>query len=617
MRISGGAGGRFAAALLIGLGFALACGFDSSLRKYLDARFWLPFSKQSWHFEKKNVRRMDAPFAGMAAAAGNTPLAKLRMAYQQIARPDFDPPPAPPDPAKLRDALAAARADRSLTPREREEVDLLDAKIDMRSGEPQDSSDQFLGSAEKKLQAFLRTARTPEFRSEARGWLAHIHYLLGEQTAAGKIYLDELNRSGSNLSRETLLNSLHMTYGYDGGQELLDHLEEYFDTPEHAAFAIQMATNPHWRADGEQAERPEEEAKTYARIKTLLEKHAKLLSSNSGSNALAILGMRTALRMGDPPAALEIATMVADDAAIRAQPDFAWMLASAHFLSHDFAAAEKPLLDLFQSRRASDSQQAAAAYGLCGVYWKTGNTVEQLRFVLWLHRALRDNNAFLSYPAGVADQSIYWAESGWDLNLLLDAEAPDDALGRFLQQYPDVPDARLVRYALAVRLARENRYDEAAQIYQSIHANVRAARMRQLAALYREASRTDLTAPQLQEARYKLAEFISANPDRIYFNDQLWARLQRYALSASTDGRLTGEERESLMTGERKLQDDQEERWRAYLILREVVKDTGKTELGRPAAQQAVRSLRGISSRFGRQDEIRKADIELSNWLRP
>jgi hypothetical protein len=133
-----------------------------------------------------------------------------------------------------------------LTRRQREEVDLIDAKIDMRSGQPDEP--ELLQSAKKKIEAFLRTARTPEFRSEARGWLAHIHYLMGEQTAAGKIYLDELNRSGSNLSRETLLNSLQMTYGYDGGPELLAHLDEYFDTPEHAAFAIQLLTNPHWNS---------------------------------------------------------------------------------------------------------------------------------------------------------------------------------------------------------------------------------------------------------------------------------------------------------------------------------------------------------------------------------
>jgi len=63
--------------------------------------------------------------------------------------------------------------------------------------------------------------------------------------------------------------------------------------------------------------------------------------------------------MGDPPAALEIAAMVPGDAAIRSEPDFEWMLASVHFLSHDFAAAEKPLLDLFRSLRASANHKAA------------------------------------------------------------------------------------------------------------------------------------------------------------------------------------------------------------------------------------------------------------------
>src|SRR5579862_6379034 len=221
---------KVCAVSFLGLGLVLGCGFDSSLREYLDARFWLPFSKQARQFEKKNVRRIDAPFAGMTKAAGGTPLARLRAQYQLTDLRDLAVNPNQPDAAALRAALAAARADQSLTAREREEVDLLDAKIDMRIGELDDDSDDLLISAEKKLRVFARSARTPEFRSEARGWQAHIHYLLGEQTEAGKIYLDELNRNGSNLSRETLLNSLHMTYGYDGGGELLTHLGEYFDT---------------------------------------------------------------------------------------------------------------------------------------------------------------------------------------------------------------------------------------------------------------------------------------------------------------------------------------------------------------------------------------------------
>ena len=33
------------------------------------------------------------------------------------------------------------------------------------------------------------------------------------------------------------------------------------------------------------------------------------------------------------------------------------------------------------------------------------------------------------------------------------------------------------------------------------------------------------------------------------------------------------------MNGERKLKDDQEERWRAFLVLRDVVRDEGKTDV--------------------------------------
>jgi hypothetical protein len=591
---------RFCGFVFLGLGFVWACGFDDTLREYLSAHFWLPFAKRPANFEKPNVRRVSEPYAGMTAAENASPLAKLRAAYQQVSKPEsisFDP-------AELQPAVTAARADQSLTRRQKEEVTLIDAKIDMRAGQPDEP--QLLESAKKKLEVFLRTARTPEFLSEARGWLAHIHYLLGDQTAAGKIYLDELNRNGSNLSRETLLNSLQMTYGYDGGQGLLDNLDEYFDTPEHAAFAIQLVTNPHWHRYAARFERADDNSKTYARIKDLLEKHNDLLRSNP----LAVLSMRTALRMGDPPEARRIAEAVPANAAIRAEPDFNWMLASAHFLSREYAAAEQPLRALFRSPRASNAQRAAAAYGLCGVYRKIANVPEQLRFALWLHKAAHTEDYDYSMPAGLADLSVYWAESGWDLNLLLEAEAPIEALQSFVNQNPNLPDIRLVKYSLAVRLARENRYEEAADLYQSIHAVRRAPRMRQLAVLYQEATRTDL------EAKYKMAEFLIANPSRIYFNDALWEGFQRYAFQASTDSRLTRAERKAQIDLERKLKDDQDERWRAYLILRDVVRDGGQTDLGRKAAALGVRCLLGISERFERQQEIRKATIELSRSLR-
>ncbi len=113
-----------------------------------------------------------------------------------------------------------------------------------------------------------------------------------------------------------------------------------------------------------------------------------------------------------------------------------------------------------------------------------------------------------------------------------------------------------------------------------------------------------------------MAEYLSDNPDRIYFNDALWYGFQRYALTASNDSRLTREEREKLTAKERELQDDQDERWRVYLILKSVVDEEGRTELGRKAAVLAIRCLGGLSDRFGREDEIRKANRELVSWLR-
>ena len=600
----------YSCVLLFALAVVWACPFDDTLREYLDAHFWLPFSKFPASFAKRNVRRVSIPYAGMVRAQGDTPIEKLRTAYQEIAQPVS----VPFEPTALQRSLAAAQADRSLTRKEREEVDLIDAKIDMREGAADEPEP--LRTAKKKLEQFLRTARTTEFRSEARGWLARVDYLLGDRTAAGKIYLDELNRSGSNLSRDTLLNSLRMNYGYDGGPQLLEHLEEYFDTPEHAAFAIQLATNPHWDRGrfqyGKQVPRTDPTREASPRIQSLLEKHGDLLKSDAGVNVLALLAMRTALRMGDPPAALKIAEMVPVKSAIRAEPDFDWMLASAYFLSREYAAAEQPLLDLFQSPRSSKNQKSAAAYGLCGVYRKTKNKIEQIRFALWL----RTDDQYAEVP-DIADQSVYWASSGWDLNMLLEAEAPIETLQAFLDKYPNVRNVRIVKYSLAVRLTRADRYEEAAKIYQSVNALRRSARVEQVGTLYKDAVRIDLPPQQLQESKYKLAAFIRAHPDGVYFNDALWNRLQRDALYGDTDSRFTREEHQAQTEAERKLRDDQEERWRAYLILRGVMQEAGKSELGREAARLAVQCLRGINvERFGRQSDIRGADIELSRWLR-
>jgi hypothetical protein len=601
---------RCLAALFLSAALAWTCGYDTSLREYLSVRFWLPFARQASSFErKKGVARAQEPYAGMAASDDDTPLAKLRAAYQQIAQPVTDPF----DPAPYREAVAAARADLSLSERDREEIDLIDAKIDMRAHMLDES--ELLLSSKAKLDRFLKTAKNPDFLSEARGWLAHVDLILGDQTAAGKIYLDELNREGSNVSREAILNSLYQTYRYDGGPELLKHLDEYFDTAEHAAFAIQLVTNPP-PADvdsppaGNQPNVDRTE-RAYSRIRSLLERHRDLLRSETGNDQLGLLSMRTALRAGDPPGAIKIAEMIPANAGVRSEPDFEWMLGSAYFLSHQFAAAEKPLLSLFQSARSNGGQKATAAYGLCGVYRKTKNVIEELRFALWLRDEPR--KFYTNNPPELL--SISWPMDTFDWALLLDAEAPFSALEGFLSKYPDTPD-KVVEYALAVRLARLNRYDEAAQIYGSIKVPAREHRMRQLAGLYREANRSDLSAEQSQAARYALAEFIGSHEVRLYFNDTLWGGWQGRSLSGESEVGFTRAERQAQIALERKLRDDQEEYWQAYLILRGIVQDAGKSELGRKAAKLAIRCVRKINPRFGRHNDLIKADLELSRWLR-
>ncbi len=604
---------RLLPSLLLTLGLAWACGFDQSLRQYLYAHFWMPFSKDATDFSKPRAGKKLTPYAGMEISAVPQALAVLRGSYRLIARPN-----PPPNSESYASVLAAARAVPDLTPLQREEIDLLDAKIDFRN-------DDF-PAAKQKLKAFLRRAKSPAYRSEARGWLAYVHLQLGEQTAAGKIYLDELNRSDSNLSRETLENSLQLTYGYNGGPELLADLESYFDTAAHAVFAIQLITNPlsdglsngHRYFDGSLDRVPTPPTPPpYARITALLEKHSELLQSETGSRALALLSMRTALRAGDLPAALRLADRIPANATIRREPEFLWMLASAHFLSRQYAEAEAPLLALSRAPQATNSQKAAAAYGLCGVYQKLNQPVEQLRHALWTHPETQSDSHFGWRYGEVGNQSIYWGvTTGWDANLLLEAEAPIEALRDFIAQYPRAKQIDLVRYSLAVRLARENQFAEAAQIFDALRVSYRANRMRRLAVLYGEAYRADAPGTEALEAKFALAQYYFDNDERILFNDRLWNGYQSYFFYGAKDTRLTAPERLRQAAVERKFKDDQEERWRAYLILREVVTEAGPTPLGRRAAELAIRCLRRISERFDRPNEIRDGDIELFRWLR-
>lgn len=602
-----------AAAAVGSLGAVWACGHDTSLREYLHASFWLPLAHRAGDYERKNVKRVSTPFAGMKKDESATALARLRKLYQDafsgggIRREIVEDWEA---------MLQAIRSDKSLSPRDREEAELIAIKIEMRNGTSE--SPEPWRTAKQRLQAFLQTTRDPELASEARGWLARMHYKLGEQSAAGKIYLDELNRSGSNLSPETMVNSLRLTYGYDGGPKLIEQLDDYFDTPEHAAFAIQLATNPKWNGlgtwvHGYELEHGEPAAPIpYERINGLLQKHGKLFETEAGARILAMLGMRTALRSADPAAALRIAARIPANSAIRNEPDFLWMSASARFLTRDFAGAEGPLTKLFASPRASRPQKAAAAYGLCGVYRKLGNPVQRIRHALWLKSNVTYEDGEFSAGAKIDDLSVYWAMSGWDLGLILDVEAPIHALQTFIREYPNAGQIRLVKYALAVRLCREGRYGESAGWYQQVSAPHRAARMRKMEGLARDVEQA-AEGEARWRAKFAFAEYLAANQERLLFNDTLWYGFQRGALHSEKEGRFTAQERAIAIQQERELKDAQEEYWQAYRTLHEIVRQAGRSPLRRKAAAKALSCLMQINTeRFGRAADIAARQRELA-----
>lgn len=576
------------------IAFLWACPFDQSLREYLTLRFWSPFTKRPANFEKYNVRRVSHAYAGMGPASSSSPLDELRILYRGISSPIETSL----DIAPFRKALAAARSSRGLTTRDREEIDLLDAKIDIRAGAP--ANPQPLRSARSKLQNFLARAKIPELLSEARGWLAYAHLLLGDQTSAGKIYLDELNRDGSNLSRDTLINSLAITYGHDGGPQLVKDLDQYFDTPHHAAFALQILTNPSPKPLPDITGMNPGPATTkshYSRIRLLLEQHKSLFSTPEGAGTLTLLAMRTALHAADPATAASIASATSADAGIRGATDFLWMHAASLFLTRRYAASAEPLLALFHLPTALPRHRAAAAHALCGVYMKTGDITNRLRYALWLDAGIPKD---IRYPSDLFDFSIYWAVSGFDVNLLLEIEASTQQLESFNRDNPNYPGIAKLRYALAVRLARDNRYAESAALYQSLGVPWRAERMRTLDAL-------NIKSQSSEQGAYALAIFLSENQEKVYFNDRLWDGYQRYALLADADSRLNRAEREVQIAAERKLKDDQEERWRAYLLLRPLAVNAKDRALRRNATLLALECLVRISDRFGRAEEIAAA----------
>jgi hypothetical protein len=217
-------------------------------------------------------------------------------------------------------------------------------------------------------------------------------------------------------------------------------------------------------------------------------------------------------------------------------------------------------------------------------------------------------------------------------------------LQEYLDRFPDsgkripaiYPQERtpreLVRYALAVRHARREEYDEAAQVYQALLVSVRVRRMRTAAKLVEAVRDTSMPAGRHLQAQYDYAVFLANNSERVFYNDSLWGGIQTwafqvepgqvdphgipYAGNLSRQEAMTPEEVNHFKQLERSARDQQEEYWRAYLILNDIVANAGHTPLGRKAAEKAIFCLRRIAvHRFGRARDIRAADIRLSNWL--
>jgi hypothetical protein len=608
-----------------------ACGIDYTFRAYLDKRFWQPFSKYEQGLgealkpgqkndSQTNNTCMEYIFAGMSTDPTSTSIQSIRNAYRNN---DF---------ADAKRMIEASKS-MALSEKEREELLLVEAKIAMREGEKEPINNDRLREAQQKLIAFLKTSITPEWQSEARGWLARVYYLLDDYPSATKIYLDELRKDDTVHSRESMIASLRTLFPYNGSAaRLSDHLEDYFDTPEHALFVVNIATNPVYDSEKEISQMSVVAQKCII----ALQKHTELFNTGAMSDQLALALMRTSIYQGDTRAALSYASMITSTSKVIHNADYNWMIALAHFLQGEYQDSEAPLLRIVNSKQSTSRERNAASQGLIGVYQKTGSRVDQLHAAFlyqWISNSYEDEYGSYFNPSGTAYTGfMYWPLGGilFDLPYLLDVQLTDDELLQYLNKYSST-DAliqpwlalrkrtaiEIVKYELAVRYSRQERYHAAANIYEDLQARPRAKRMWELVKLHADSVNKSFTSQQLQEACYTYASYLEDHSTQIFFNDMIWNGLQTWTfLGTYNDQGLSQEERDLYKKQERRLKDEQEERWRAYKIFVTVMEQAGHSDLGRRAAEKAIESLRLISTnRFGRQNEINAAEMKLIKWL--
>jgi len=585
-----------------------ACSTYATFRAYLTGSIWRPTLRYVSEFTTGAPAEnpMYVPYAGMWPTAGPADITRVRTAYRALF-PDSSSVALNNGMASLNWPDSTIGALRNLVnsataanDTERHELDLLKCKIDLRG--VKSKTDPSLSQVESCFENYLRSSRPPALASEARGWLARTDYLLDKGARASKYYLDELKSSVSNIHRERLLQSLALIQPYSAD------LEGYFDTAEHALFAVNKATTSvPWIA-------PE--------LVTKLEQHADLFKAGAESDALILALMRTSIQAGAPAATLRYADRALANPALRESAEYNWLAGVARYQEKDYAGAESLLKAVLLS--GNDIERNFAAAALEGVYAKLDRPLDQL----WAALQVSDpgypyTQAMPLYPD--ASHDLYKAYLvGWniDISYLLDVQLTDAQLDEYLQRYPDAPGS--VRYARAVHHARREQYDEAARIFDGLAAS-RAGIMRQAERMLAQTKSADRSPQQKLETLYDYGYFLASNQDGIFFNDTLWHGFQTSGfLSRNPDEKyetggaapFTAEEAKHLQELERTLRDDQEEYWRAYKIFDQVVQQAGRSELGRRAATQAITCLRKIrTDRFGRAQEIRAADVRLTNWL--
>lgn len=611
-----------------------ACGPYLSLRPYLTRSFWLPMYYSMKLFLPSGYPRNITPYAGFANETIPAELAELRAAYSPLAR--TTPPGAPQAYEDARRVAARALAPGVLTGKALEEARLIECKLALRLAEWDHAQ---LAEARRKLEEFIASAQNPAFASEARGWLGRVFYLQKEYVRAVLIYLDEGEAADSPLSRDTLLTSLR--WAYTAGQtQIWDRAEEFFDTPRHALFLVSLATNDTRSYSGDGGYKRIEKERG-EKVLALLQKHPALFKAGADADALVLSLMRTSIYMGDLAATGKYAAASAKSSALHQNPEFNWMEAIAHFTSHDFAGAEGPLRRMLDAPSASADDRATAAQALVGVYLKTGRKVDALHAALIQksQSAASQSSPDVVYPR--MQFCIYCLDLG--LPYLLDIGLSEAELRAYLTKYPEpvgldirvfgwehpgtLTSTQIVRYSLAVRLARREEYAEAGKIFTELGSGERAGHMQALAGLLARSKDPALPASERLQALYDYGSYLAAHPDHIYFNDLLWQRMQIYVFlenymaqfgSGDPHGQpgLTRRERETILADDRRLRDEQEERWKAFHVLEQVAREAGHTELGRKAALKIVECLGAINTgRFGRGQEISKSIATWQQWL--